>query len=100
MKHLSVNELKQFMELELNEPISIIDVREVYEYEAGHIPTAKNMPLSELPRMMRNLDKEQDHYVICQHGVRSVRACDYLKESGYRVINVDEGMAEWQGETE
>lgn len=100
MEHLSTNELKQFMELELKEPVSIIDVRESYEFEAGHIPTAKNVPLSSLSEALDELDKGQPHYVICQHGVRSVRACEFLKESGYRVINVAEGMAEWQGELE
>lgn len=80
-----------------NDTINLIDVREVDEYESGHIPTAKNMPLSEFPV---ELDKEKTYYVICQSGGRSTTACQYLANNGYDVVNVMGGMSAWKGDTE
>lgn len=97
---LSGKELKELMELSLNEPVSIVDVREIEEFELGHIPVAKNFPLSTLPETINKLNKEEPHYVICQHGIRSQSACAFLKESGYNVINVSEGMSAWDGKIE
>ncbi|WP_161878450.1 rhodanese-like domain-containing protein [Alkalibacterium sp. MB6] len=80
-----------------NDTINLIDVREVDEYESGHIPIAKNMPLSEFPV---ELDKEKTYYVICQSGGRSTTACQYLANNGYDVVNVMGGMSAWKGDTE
>lgn len=38
------------------------------------------------------LDKDQLYYVICKSGMRSARACQFLAEQGYEVINVQGGM--------
>lgn len=100
MNTLSVKELKDLMELTLKEPVSIVDVREIDEFELGHIPAAKNLPLSDLPETIQKLNKAETHYVICQHGVRSQQACAFLEHAGYNVINVSKGMSEWYGEIE
>ncbi|MBP2098775.1 rhodanese-like domain-containing protein [Enterococcus rivorum] len=100
MNRLSVKELKELMEIRLNEPVSIVDVREIDEFTLGHIPSAKNFPLSTLPETISKLNKEEPHYVICQHGIRSQSACGFLKQSGYNVINVSEGMSAWDGKVE
>ena len=43
-------------------------------------------------REVEELDNEQLHYVICKSGMRSARACQFLTEKGYDVINVPAGM--------
>ena len=43
-------------------------------------------------REVEELDNEQLHYVICKSGIRSARACQFLAEQGYDVINVPAGM--------
>ena len=43
-------------------------------------------------REVEELDNEQLHYVICKSGMRSARACQFLAEQGYEVINVQGGM--------
>lgn len=100
MKRVSVKELKELIELTVNEPISIIDVREVDEFARGHIATAKNYPLSTLPETMKELNHDQPHYVICQHGIRSEHACSFLENYGYKVVSVSEGMSVWDGKKE
>ena len=41
---------------------------------------------------MEELDNEQLYYVICKSGMRSARACQFLAEQGYDVINAQGGM--------
>ena len=94
--------MKDFYEKYTNnssEKPTIIDVREIHEYAAGHIPSAKNFPLSTLGTDFSKLDKDQKYYVICQAGGRSAKAYDFLNAQGFDVINIEGGMNNWPGET-
>ena len=88
----------EFYQKQKNDSLSIVDVREVYEYAAGHIPEAENMPLSQFVKQAETLDKTKHHYVVCQSGGRSSQACGYLSQLGYNVTNVMGGMSAWKGE--
>ena len=89
MKEISFDE---FYQLYQNEQLSLVDVREVEEFEALHLEGARNFPLSQLADTYKQLDKDQLYYVICKSGMRSARACQFLTEQGYEVINVQGGM--------
>ena len=82
-----------------SEKLTILDVRELHEYAAGHIPSAENFPLSTLGSDFTKLDKDQKYYVICQAGGRSAKAYDFLDTQGLDVINIEGGMNNWPGET-
>lgn len=86
---LSTKELAQ----KLPQKPLILDVREPYEFEAGHIPGAKNVPLGKVA----SYKTEKPVYVICQSGMRSKRAAKLLKANGIDVTNVAGGMANWTG---
>ena len=81
-----------FYQLYQRESLSVLDVREVEEFEALHLEGARNFPLSQLADTYEQLDKTQPYYVICKSGMRSARACQFLTEQGYEVINVQGGM--------
>lgn len=81
-----------FYQLYQRESLSVLDVREVEEFEALHLEGARNFPLSQLADAYEQLDKTQPYYVICKSGIRSARACQFLAEQGYEVINVQGGM--------
>ena len=89
MKEITFND---FYQLYQNEQLSLVDVREVEEFEALHLEGAHNLPLSQLTDTYDQLDKDLLHYVICKSGIRSARACQFLEEHGYKVINVQGGM--------
>ena len=94
--------MKDFYEKYTNdssEKLTILDVREIHEYAAGHIPSAENFPLSTLGSDFSKLDKDQKYYVICQAGGRSAKAYEFLDVQGFNVINVEGGMNNWPGET-
>ncbi|WP_167629110.1 rhodanese-like domain-containing protein [Listeria valentina] len=80
--------------IELKNPV-IIDVRESYEFQAGHIPKAKNVPLSKIA----SYEPQGTTYLICASGMRSKRATKMLLKKGYDVINIRGGMSQWQGPT-
>ncbi len=79
----------------------VIDVREEWEYEDGHVPGAINIPLGQLPDSLSQLPSEGLVTVICQSGGRSMRAADYLIANGFEAVSVAGGTGSWiaAGET-
>lgn len=111
----SVQEVEQPVELEtsyetieldditnyIDEGYTVVDVREIDEYESGHIPNALNAPLSDLENdTFTALETNEKYVIICQSGNRSITASNILSEAGYDIVNVSEGMSTWTGEME
>ena len=92
MKELTAQQLKEL--LKKYPDVHIIDVREPFEYEAGHISGAKNIPLGEINNY--HGDKAIPLYVICRSGHRSMQACHILRNKGYDVTNISDGMLGYQ----
>lgn len=88
---ISVNEIS-------DKTINLIDIREPYEYSAGHVPSASNIPMSNLlSQPEKYLDKPKTYYIICQSGGRSSKACGELSSMDYHVVNVSGGTGSYQG---
>lgn len=73
----------------------VLDVREDYEWEAGHIDGAVHIPLEQVPDRLEELDPDEDLHVICRSGGRSARVTAWLSANGYSAVNVDGGMGAW-----
>lgn len=76
--------------------VTVLDVREPYEYQSGHVEGAELVPLNQLERRARELDPEREYAVICATGSRSLVAANYLYRMGFtKVANVAGGMSAW-----
>lgn len=73
----------------------VVDVREPYEYVAGHVPGARLVPLSTLADALRDLPARKPIYVICQGGNRSRVAAQYLARVGRDARSVLGGTSGW-----
>lgn len=68
--------------LRLGERLPLIDVREDFEYDWGHIGDAVNIPHGEVWQRAGALDKSTHYYVVCNDQVRSAAAASVLKRLG------------------
>jgi rhodanese-related sulfurtransferase len=96
MKTITTNELQA--KIEAGETVHLIDVREVDEVAAGHIPGIVNIPLGLLEFRMHELDKNTPYIMVCRSGGRSGQATALLASHGYDVTNMTGGMLDWAGE--
>lgn len=92
----------QDMKKALDDPklgIKVIDVREPDEYEIAHVKGVPLHPLSTLPQTFTNLDPNQQYYIHCKGGVRSLKALNFLREQGYKYLkSVKGGIGAWSDE--
>jgi rhodanese-related sulfurtransferase len=74
----------------------LLDVRELEEWAAGHVPGAVHIPLSELGARYTELEQDRPLFVICRSGNRSAYAAHALAGAGWDASNVADGMVGWQ----
>jgi rhodanese-related sulfurtransferase len=73
----------------------VVDVRNPDEYEAGHVPGAKLLPLGELAARQDEIPDGDPIYVICALGGRSLVATKALVGAGYHAVSVAGGTKAW-----
>ncbi|MCR5799893.1 MAG: FAD-dependent oxidoreductase [Lachnospiraceae bacterium] len=71
--------------------VTLLDIRTVEEYEAGHIEGYINIPLNELRDRLGEIKKDQPVYVVCQSGLRGHIACRILLQNGFDCYNLSGG---------
>ncbi len=96
MKEITPSELQKLLKESNN--VSVIDVREAMEVQAGMIPDAIHIPLGEIQSRISELDKEKEYVIVCRSGNRSGVATQFLQAYGYDAANMVGGMIYWDGE--
>lgn len=76
----------------------LIDVREGWEYERGHIYAANNIPLKELPNKFDEFEKEINYILVCDNAKRSTLASMIMQEEGFKVSVLEGGLKAWKAE--
>ena len=86
-----MNEISVYELLKLNNPL-IIDVRDKYSYNEGHIKNALNIPYySLLSNYSLYLDKNDKYYLYCDYGKQSMEISNRLNLFGYDTYYIKEG---------
>jgi len=95
MESISALDLRVRMDSEVDAPV-LLDVREGWEFEICRIPGSRLLPMSELPGLLNDMDKQAPIVVICHHGIRSYQAALFLERTGFeRVSNLTGGIEAW-----
>ncbi|OGC00791.1 ArsR family transcriptional regulator [candidate division KSB1 bacterium RBG_16_48_16] len=81
-----------------NHDVTVIDVRPPEEYRQAHIPAALSIPLAELKERLDEIPHEHEVVAYCRgpYCVLSVEAVKILRDSGYKVSRLKDGMPEWK----
>lgn len=74
----------------------LLDVREQHEWQAGHAPKARHLPLGQLPGRLDELPAGRPVITVCRSGARSARAAGLLAGTGRQVSNLAGGMRAWE----
>lgn len=79
----------------INQGGFVLDVREDFEWEDGHVPNAHHIPMKDVPNNLDKLDDGARIFVICHAGGRSMTIANYLADRGYDVVSVAGGTSAW-----
>lgn len=79
----------------------VIDVRTIGEYDLGHIPGAKNVPVDTLASVAPGWDRSATYVIYCASGARSAEAVKILSGLGFKNIDhFSTGFNSWSGAVE
>ena len=92
VEHVSATEAA---ELVSRSSAVLVDVREQWEWDAGHAPQAQHLPMSQLEQRASELDADATLLIVCHSGQRSISVTDALARAGYHAVNVEGGMLAW-----
>jgi rhodanese-related sulfurtransferase len=75
----------------------VLDVRATGEFDAGHLPNARNIPLAELVQRVGELPAGRPVIVCCNTGMTSAKGAAALRKAGREeVFNLDGGLNAWR----
>ncbi len=81
---------------EAGEPLTVIDVREAWEWNQVHLPASRLIPLGSLPTQVDGLPRVGALVLLCHHGGRSLHATRFLREIGFdNAVNLSGGIDRW-----
>jgi adenylyltransferase/sulfurtransferase len=98
-EEITARELK--MRMDAGEELTVIDVREPYEYAIARIPGTQLIPLSQIDERASELDASREIILHCRSGKRSADALNRLKRRGFRRLkNLTGGIQAWSDEVD
>jgi len=95
---VTVQEMKRALDLPAL-GIRVVDVREPDEVEIARVAGVPLLPLSTLPQRFTELDPNQQIYLHCKSGKRSMKALEFLRQQGFKYVkSVKGGISAWSDE--
>lgn len=74
---------------------TILDVREPFEYDAGHVAGSLHVPMNEVGARLDEIPRDRPIVVVCHLGQRSALVADFLRRQGMDAHNLDGGLEAW-----
>jgi rhodanese-related sulfurtransferase len=78
--------------------LQVVDVREPYERDAGHIDGTRHIELVALTEQAGTLERERPVVFYCRVGVRSEMAAQAFRAAGFQAYSMAGGLARWARE--
>lgn len=75
--------------------IQAVDVRERSEWDAGHVPGARQVPIDQVPAQADSIDRQKPVVFQCRGGSRSEMVAAAFRESGWDAYNMEGGLRAW-----
>jgi rhodanese-related sulfurtransferase len=76
----------------------VIDVREAYERDAGHIAGSRHIALATLASEAESIDRERPVIFHCHVGARSLMAAQAFRQAGFEAYSMAGGLELWEQE--
>jgi rhodanese-related sulfurtransferase len=76
----------------------LVDVRTTEEFDAGHVPGARHLPLEQVQGRAGDLDRDKPVVFYCRSGDRSALAVDAFRASGWDAYAMAGGLVAWADE--
>jgi rhodanese-related sulfurtransferase len=90
-----VTDLTATQAFEQRDDVQLLDVREPFEWAAGHIDGAVHVPMHSLRDGQDELAADRTIVCVCRSGVRSATVAQALVRAGYDAVNMLGGMHAW-----
>jgi rhodanese-related sulfurtransferase len=89
---------EELLALVRQEAVTVLDVRPVEEFKAGHLDGALSIPLKELKLRLSDLPRDQEIAAYCRgpYCVLSVEAVEMLRAEGFQAIRIEEGIQDFR----
>jgi rhodanese-related sulfurtransferase len=78
--------------------VQLVDVREPYEYEAGHIEGGRHIEVADLSAQAETLDPDRPVVFYCRVGARSWMAANAFRRAGFDARSMMGGLVRWHAE--
>jgi rhodanese-related sulfurtransferase len=79
--------------------LQVVDVREPYEREAGHIAGSRHIPLVELSSRATEIERGHPVVFYCRVGTRSDMAAQAFRAAGVQALSMRGGLVRWASES-
>jgi rhodanese-related sulfurtransferase len=78
--------------------LQVLDVREPYERDAGHIANTRHIELTKLSAEAASLQRDRPVVIYCRVGARSTMAAQALRAAGFEAYSMQGGLVRWAEE--
>ena len=91
-------EREEILKLVRQGAVTVLDVRPIDEFKAGHVAGALSIPLKELKLRLSELPRDQEIAAYCRgpYCVLSVEAVEFLRAEGFQAIRIEEGIQDFR----